>query len=94
MTLLLVSIANFLVDLYRVYYYPGEKERVSARYIIVNTRISREFSRFIRTVLPQTVHFRCDRKHKLEESASILCAFEPSATKLQRPWVSPATSLL
>ena len=29
-----------------------------------------------------------------ERSTLILCVFEPSATKLQRPWVSPAISLL
>ena len=33
-------------------------------------------------------------ENKLEKSASILHVFEPSATKLQRPRVSPATSLL
>ena len=64
--------------------YPGEKDRVSVRYIIVNMRIYSEISR----VLPHSTapnHFRCDRKQKLEESASILRVFEPSATKLQRP---------
>ena len=31
---------------------------------------------------------------KLERNASILCKFQPLVTKLQRPWVLPATSLL
>ena len=65
---------------------PGEKEPISARYIIINTHISREISRIIlHGTPPQTVHFRCDRKRKLERSALILCVFKPSATKFQRP---------
>ena len=44
-----------------------------------------KFRAYYRTVLSQTIHFQCDRKQKLEWSASILCTFEPSATKLQGP---------
>ena len=83
----------FHVEFLEVRCIPGEKERVSARYIIINTRISCEFSRVLQHGAAPN-HFRCDRKRKLEQSASILCAFEPSATKLQSPRVSPATSLL
>ena len=44
-----------------------------------------KFHACYRMVLPQTVYFQCNRKIKKEKSALILCTFEPSATKLQRP---------
>ena len=56
------------------------------KYAVLNAK----FHVYYYTVPSQTI-FWCDRK---ERSDLILCAFKPSATKLQWPWVSPTTSLL
>ena len=74
-----------------VYCHPGEKESVSMWYIC---GFHANFRAYYHAVLPQTIHFGCDGKPKLERSASILCAFGPSAIKLQCPRVSHAISLL
>ena len=75
--------------------YPGEKKRIFAWYITVNTRISREFWHVLPHNTAPNCSFPVQSKTKIRtEQSKPVRAFEPSATKLQRPRVLPATSLL
>ena len=72
---------------------PSEKEHVCTLFIVKNTR----FSCQILHILPHGIapnRLFPMRLKKVKKGAFQICVFEPLPTKLQRPWVSAATSLL